>query len=268
MEEENKKNIEGLLENISLLMADSKSIRREQPKQAEKLMQKALKLALKGYKLDKSRFEIELIGVYCLLGDHYMRCDGGSLDRGMEYYKKVIYLCEHLESVNDKELASDFISLAADLIFRFANIFFVEERYKEAIPLFSKALAFQKQMLKYEKVKYQKIIARTLYKIGYSYWHTGEVKDKELAEQALLAHIEAYEYLYENDKSEQLLELYAMSHHNIGIFYKERQCWTNAIKSIEQGHRLFTELLKTDETAATVLEFEEKLLKEIKEKSK
>lgn len=268
MEEENKKNIEELLENISLLMADSKSIRREQPEHAEKLMHNALKLALKGYKLDTLHFEIELIDIYCCLGDHYRHCDGGSLDKGMEYYKKVIYLCEHLESVKDKELASDFISLAADLIFGFANLFLMAERYNEAIPIFSKSLAFQKQMLKYEKVKYQEIIAKTLYKIGYSYWHTGEVKDKELAERALLAHIEAYEYLYKNDKSEHFLELYAMSYHNIGIFYKEGKCWANTIKSIEQAYYLFTELQKTDETAITVLELEEKLLKEIEEKLK
>lgn len=268
MEEEMQKNIEELIDNIALLMADSKSIKHEQPIQAEKLMQNALKLALKGYKLDKLRFEIELIDIYCCLGDHYRHCEGGSLDKAMEYYRKVIYYCEHSETLKDKELASDYISLAADLIYGFADMFFVAERYVEAIPLFSKALTFQKQMLKFEKTKYQELIAKTLFKIGYSYWHTGQVKDQELAERALLAHIEAYEYLYKKENSEHYLELYAMSHHNIGIFYKERQYWSNAIKSIEQGHRLFTELLKTDETAATVLEFEEKLLKEIKEKSK
>lgn len=268
MEEEIQKNIEELIDNIALLMADSKSIKHEQPNQAEKLMQNALKLALKGYKLDKLRFEIELVDIYCCLGDHYRHCEGGSLDKAMEYYKKVIYYCEHSETSKDKELASDYISLAADLIFGFANMFFVAERYKEAIPIFSKSLAFQKQMLKYEKTRYQEIIAKTLYKIGYSYWHTGDVKDQELAERALLAHIEAYEYLYENDKSEQLLELYAMSHHNIGIFYKEGEHWANAIKSIEQAYRLFTELQKTDETAASILEFEEKLLNEINEKLK
>ncbi|WP_300698224.1 hypothetical protein [Bacteroides sp.] len=268
MEEEIQKSIEELVDNIALLMADSKSIKHEQPQQAEKLMQNALKLALKGYKLDKLRFEIELVDIYCCLGDHYRRSEGGSLDKAMEYYKKVIYYCEHSESIKDEELASDYISLAADLIFGFANIFFLAERYKEAIPLFSKALVFQKQMLKFEKMKYQEFIAKTFYKIGYSYWHTGEIRDKKLAERALLAHIEAYEYLYEKDKSERLLELYAMSHHNIGIFYKEGQSWDNAIKSIEQAHSLFKELQKTDETAITVLEFEEKLLKEIKEKIK
>lgn len=264
MEEEIQKSIEELIDNIALLMADSKSIKQEQPKQAEKLMQNALKLALKGYKLDKLRFEIELVDIYCCLGDHYRHCDGGSIDKAMEYYKKAIYYCEHSETIKDEELASDYTSLAADLIFGFANMFFVAERYKEAIPIFSKALAFQKQMLKFEKIKYQELIAKTLFKIGYSYWHTGQVKDQELAERALLAHIEAYEYLYKKENTEHYLELYAMSHHNIGIFYKEIQSYTNAIQSIEQAHRLFMELQKTDETAITVLEFEDKLLKEMK----
>lgn len=268
MEEEIQKNIEELIDNIALLMADSKSIKNEQPKQAEKLMQNALKLALKGYKLDKLRFEIELIDIYCCLGDHYRHCDGGSLDKAMEYYKKVIYFCEHSVSIKDEELASDCISLAADLIFGFANMFFMAGRYKEAIPIFSKALAFQKQMLKFEKQKYQEFIAKTLYKIGFSYWHTGQVKDVKLAERALLAHVEVYEYLYKKENSERYLELYAMSHHNIGIFYKEGKCWTNAMKSIEQAHCLFTDLQKTDETATSVLELEEKLLKEIEENLK
>lgn len=268
MEECIQKSIEELTDNIALLMADSKSIKHEQPKQAEKLMQNALKLALKGYKLDKLRFEIELVDIYCCLGDHYRHGESGSLDKAMEYYKKVIYYCEHSETLKDDELASDYTSLAADLTFGFANMFFVAKRYKEAMPVFSKALAFQKQMLKFEKIKYQELIAKTLFKIGYSYWHTGEVKDLELAEQALLVHIEAYEYLYNNATTEHYLELYAMSHHNIGIFYKESQSWNNAIKSIEQAHRLFTELLKTDETAITVLEYEKKLLNEMRGKIK
>lgn len=268
MEEEIQKKIEELRDNISLLMADSKSIKEDQPKQAEKLMQNALKLALKGYKLDKLHFEIELVDIYCCLGDHYRHCEGGSIDKAMEFYKKAIYYCEHSETIKDEELASDYTSLAADLIFGFANMFFVAERYQDAIPIFSKALAFQKQMLKFDKIRYQGFIAKTLYKIGYSYWHTGEVKDLELAERALLAHIEAYEYLYKKQNSERYLELYGMSHHNTGIFYKESKCWSNAKKSLEQAHSLFTELRKTDETIIPVLELEEKLLKEIEDKLK
>lgn len=254
-----------LFENITLLMEDSKNFKDEEPKQAEKLMQNALKLARKGYESNPARFEFELLDIYCRLGDYHRHCKGGNINAGMKYYTKAVALCENLEAVKDKELASDCYSLAADLIFGFANVLFVSKRYTEAIQLFAKSLAFQKKMLKYDKLNYQKNIAKTLFKIGYSYWHTGQERDTKAAEQALLAHIEANEYIYRKEKTEEYLELYAMSHHNTGVFYKEYQRWIDAKRSFEQAYQLFTELQKTDESAGTVLELEEKFLKEIEE---
>lgn len=56
-----------------------------------------------------------------------------------------------------------------------------------------------------------------------------------------------------------------MSHHNTGTFYKECKRWIDAKRYFKQAYQLFTELQKTDESAGTVLELEEKILKEIEE---